>query len=108
MKKDTPSVPKGGKLPLKPFDPSLFGEFDLFGGQSDFEAEFATEELGEVTSTAEDTSMNATNEAISESSDDLNPAELEAMDAWRNAALFGKASFPDQIDYYDPEQDEII
>jgi hypothetical protein len=26
----------------------------------------------------------------------------------RGAAMVGKASFPDQIDYYDPEEDEIV
>jgi hypothetical protein len=26
----------------------------------------------------------------------------------RGAALAGKAAFPDQIDYYDPEEDEIV
>jgi hypothetical protein len=96
---------------LKPFDANSFGEFDLFGGQSNFETEFADEDLGEAMSTAEDTSVNAiaTNEEVtSEPSDDLNPAEVEAMGTWRNAAMFGKAAFPDQIDYYDPEQDEII
>jgi hypothetical protein len=30
------------------------------------------------------------------------------LDTIRGAALVGKASFPDQIDYYDPEEDEIV
>jgi hypothetical protein len=30
------------------------------------------------------------------------------FDTIRGAALVGKASFPDQIDYYDPEEDEIV
>jgi hypothetical protein len=36
---------------------------------------------------------------------ELNEKTFETL---RNAALAGKAAFPDQIDYYDPEQDEII
>ncbi|WP_426450731.1 hypothetical protein ACP26L_01680 [Paenibacillus sp. S-38] len=36
----------------------------------------------------------------------------EGTDRWfqilQNAALAGRASFPDQIDYYDPENDEFV
>ncbi|AEI38899.1 hypothetical protein [Paenibacillus mucilaginosus] len=36
----------------------------------------------------------------------------EGTDRWfqimQNAALAGRASFPDQIDYYDPESDEFV
>jgi hypothetical protein len=34
--------------------------------------------------------------------------DQKTFETLRNAALAGKATFPDQIDYYDPEQDEII
>jgi hypothetical protein len=45
-------------------------------------------------------------------SQDLNESAPTEDIAWfdkvQGAALVAKASFPDQIDYYNPEKDEII
>jgi hypothetical protein len=45
----------------------------------------------------------------SQALDESEPAEEAAwFDTVQGAALVAKASFPDQIDYYNPEKDEII
>jgi hypothetical protein len=40
--------------------------------------------------------------------EDNNESQSGWFDTIRGAALVGKASFPDQIDYYDAEEDEIV
>lgn len=40
-----------------------------------------------------------------QSETETNPSWFDAVQA---AAMQAKATFPDQIDYYDPEQDEIV
>lgn len=34
--------------------------------------------------------------------------DMDQFDTMRSAALVGKAAFPDQIDYFDPETGEIL
>lgn len=39
--------------------------------------------------------------------DEKNEEESGTFETMRNAALAGKALYPDQIDYYDPETNEL-
>lgn len=32
----------------------------------------------------------------------------DRLETFRAVALYGKSAYPDQIDYYDPEEDELI
>jgi 4-hydroxy-3-methylbut-2-enyl diphosphate reductase IspH len=43
--------------------------------------------------------------AMENNETDLQPAWFDTV---RGAAMTAKASFPDQLDYYDPEADDII
>jgi hypothetical protein len=52
------------------------------------------------------------NNSQTDTSLDLEESDPSVEIAWfdkvQGAALVAKASFPDQIDYYNPEKDEII
>jgi hypothetical protein len=58
---------------------------------------------------ADKNAFQANKPQTAETADGNNESQSEGwFDTVRGAALVGKASFPDQIDYYDPEEDEIV
>ncbi len=59
---------------------------------------------------ADETLMNEENSEIAGDTDGENSTEHpeEWKATLRAAALLGKASFSDQIDYYDPDSDELV